>query len=607
MSGLGPMAEFSSMRVAYVVTSSLAVDFLRGHLAFLRRAGYEVTVISSPGAALGEIAKSDGVKPLAVAMARGISPLRDLISLGKLCRTMRRLRPAITNVSTPKAGLLAGLAAVLAGIPCRIYTLRGLRLETAAGMKRNLLWLAEWLACRCAHRVVCVSASLRQRAISLGLVKKEKTVIFGSGSSRGVDLQRFSPVAGDDARVRELRRRLHIPEKALVVGFVGRLAQDKGVAELLDAFSMLRLRLPELRLLLVGEPEPGDPLATDVWRRIRNDSNVVCTGQVADASLYYHLMDVLALPTYREGFPNVVLEASASARPVITTNATGAVDSVRDHVTGLLVPVGDANALARAIAELLSDPGLRQAMGRAGREWVEKDFRPEAIWRAQAELYGEMIDQRSQAAPLRPAFTAKRAFDLLAATAALLAVAPVLLVIAGIVRLFQGSPVLFRQQRPGYKGRPFTCLKFRTMTDALGEDGQLLPDEERLTPLGRFLRSTSLDELPELLNVIRGDMSLVGPRPLLMRYLDRYTPEQARRHETKPGITGWAQINGRNAASWDQKLALDVWYVDHRTFWLDLKILALTICKTLTREGISQPGHATAEEFMGQKSCVGKS
>ncbi|MDW8226777.1 MAG: sugar transferase [Anaerolineales bacterium] len=165
-----------------------------------------------------------------------------------------------------------------------------------------------------------------------------------------------------------------------------------------------------------------------------------------------------------------------------------------------------------------------------------------------------------------------------------------------------GSPVIFRQQRAGYKGRPFWIYKFRTMTDRTGPDGHLLPDEERLTPLGRFLRSTSLDELPELINVLRGEMSLVGPRPLFVKYLERYSPEQMRRHDVVPGITGWAQVNGRNAISWPEKFALDLWYVDHWSFWLDLKILWMTFWKTLKREGISQPGHATMEEFMGNET-----
>jgi sugar transferase EpsL len=194
---------------------------------------------------------------------------------------------------------------------------------------------------------------------------------------------------------------------------------------------------------------------------------------------------------------------------------------------------------------------------------------------------------------------AKRAFDVAIASVLLLVLSPVLATLALTVRLLLGAPVLFRQTRPGLGGRPFTMYKFRTMTDACDATGQLLPDAQRLTRTGRFLRGASLDELPELLNVLKGEMSLVGPRPLLMQYLARYTPEQARRHEVRPGMTGWAQVNGRNALSWEKKFEFDVWYVDHASFWLDLKIVAQTFWKIIKREGISQAGQATMEEFVG--------
>ena len=193
----------------------------------------------------------------------------------------------------------------------------------------------------------------------------------------------------------------------------------------------------------------------------------------------------------------------------------------------------------------------------------------------------------------------KRAFDLLVAILALLLLAPLLLVLALLVRINLGAPVLFRQQRAGLYGKPLLLYKFRTMTEARDAQGNLLPDESRLTRFGKFLRATSFDELPELLNVLQGEMSLVGPRPLLLKYLERYSPEQMRRHEVRPGITGWAQVNGRNTLTWGQKFSLDIWYVDHQSFWLDLKILALTAYKLVKREGINQPGQATAEEFTG--------
>ncbi|MCW5875025.1 MAG: sugar transferase [Anaerolineales bacterium] len=198
----------------------------------------------------------------------------------------------------------------------------------------------------------------------------------------------------------------------------------------------------------------------------------------------------------------------------------------------------------------------------------------------------------------------KRILDFVLALLGGIVLLPLILLLALLVRIFLGQPVLFRQPRPGIGGLPFTLYKFRTMRDASGADGQPLPDAQRLTGFGRLLRATSLDELPELWNVLRGEMSLVGPRPLLMRYLDRYTPQQFRRHLTLPGITGWAQINGRNNVSWEDKFALDVWYVDNWSLWLDIKILLLTPLKVLQREGISQPGNATAMEFMGSRPAA---
>lgn len=195
----------------------------------------------------------------------------------------------------------------------------------------------------------------------------------------------------------------------------------------------------------------------------------------------------------------------------------------------------------------------------------------------------------------------KRLMDIFGSVVGLALVSPAILVVFLLIWRTMGRPVIFRQPRPGLRGRPFVMYKFRTMTGRRDENGQPWQDEKRLTPVGEFLRSFSLDELPELWNVLKGDMSLVGPRPLLMRYLDRYTPDQRRRHDMKPGITGWAQVNGRNAISWEEKFNLDIWYVRHPSLWLDVKIITLTIWKILRREGVKQPGQATAEEYFGVK------
>ena len=211
---------------------------------------------------------------------------------------------------------------------------------------------------------------------------------------------------------------------------------------------------------------------------------------------------------------------------------------------------------------------------------------------------------RSRPAPVtstasRARLGLKRLLDVVLSALGLVILTPLLLVVTLVLLGAQGRPVLLRQRRPGLFGQPFVIFKFRTMTDAVDADGNLLPDDQRITRVGRFLRHTSLDELPELYNVLKGEMSLVGPRPLLMRYLDRYSPEQMRRHEVRPGITGWTQVNGRNALSWDEKFALDLWYVDNQSLGLDLKILLLTAWKALKREGITRPGFATTEEFWG--------
>jgi lipopolysaccharide/colanic/teichoic acid biosynthesis glycosyltransferase len=217
-----------------------------------------------------------------------------------------------------------------------------------------------------------------------------------------------------------------------------------------------------------------------------------------------------------------------------------------------------------------------------------------------------LAPERSSLTQTGAALFLKSAVDRAAAALGLLLCAPALAAVALAIRASLGSPVLFRQRRPGHRGEPFTLVKFRTMAESRGPDGAPLPDAARLTRLGRFLRSTSLDELPQLWNVLRGELSLVGPRPLLMEYLPLYSPEQARRHDVLPGITGWAQVNGRNAISWEQKFALDVWYVDHWSPWLDLRILLMTVWRVLKPHGIASAGHATMPHFTGSADAGGR-
>jgi lipopolysaccharide/colanic/teichoic acid biosynthesis glycosyltransferase/glycosyltransferase involved in cell wall biosynthesis len=606
------------VRVLLITTASQSLILMRGQAGFLRARGFDVTVIASPGVHLVETRQTERVETLAIPIAREISPLRDLQSLWRLFRVIRRLRPAITDVRTPKAGLLGGIAARLNRVPCRIYSLFGLRCETATGLKRWLLLFCEWIACACAHQVICSSESLRRKAVALGIADVRKTLVIGPGSANGVDASRFVPTPEILSSADKLRLQLGIAREARVIGFVGRLTQDKGIADLLKAFALLRPEFPDLRLLLVGEFEDGDPVSKVARREILENPLIIQAGFISDINPAYQLMDVVALPSYREGFPTAVLEAHAAGKPVVAARATGNLDAVQDEVDGILVPVKNASALSAALARILRDADLAQRFGTAGRERVLRDFQQQAVWRGLETAYSNLLTLRgikaasfgeSESHPRGSTTTRspssrrlKSVADFGIALVALIALSPLLAIVAASVLLSMGTPVFFRQKRAGLHGRIFTLLKFRTMSASRDSQNNLLPDEVRLTKLGKFLRQCSLDELPQLWNVLTGDMSFVGPRPLLADYLPRYSPEQSRRHAVKPGITGWAQVNGRNSLAWEEKFQLDLWYVDHASLVLDTKIIALTVKKLIHRSGISQDGCATMPEFRGARS-----
>ena len=379
-------------RLVIAVNSSIALGFLQGQPEYFQNSGFDVTVLR-PEKRSGEweVPRPDGVRVLEVPMEREISPVRDIRSICHLWGILRTLRPTVTNVGTPKAGLLGGCAAWLNRVPCRFYTLHGLRFETTTGLRRKLLILAERLACRFAHRVVCVSHSVREKAIASGLVDRERALIFGAGSCNGVDVARFAPTQQRIWRAAELRRQFGIPADAPVALFVGRLTCDKGIAELIEAFLQLENRISNLRLLLVGSFEDGDPLPEDIRKRLETHDRVILAGPVNDTAPYYATADVLVLPSHREGLPTVVLEAHAAGKPVIGAAATGIVDLLVDGETGLLFPVGDVSSLANAIARLIEDKALARKLADAGRDQVKRKFRQELIWAALRREYLKVL------------------------------------------------------------------------------------------------------------------------------------------------------------------------------------------------------------------------
>ena len=335
----------------------------------LREAGFRVSLLSAPGELLERTARSERVNAYAIPMERGISPMADAVAFLRTWRLLRHLMPDIVEFSTPKAGLLGTVAASLCRIPARIYMLRGLKLETSRGLKRYLLLWAERIASYCAHTVVCNSRSLRERALALGIAPASKLIVLGEGSSNGVDLGRFAPGPS------QIRKELKIPREAPVIGFVGRLTADKGLPELLEAFAAILNHEPRAYLLLVGWFDGAeDALDVGARARIEGHPRIVCTGFVRDTAPYYRAMNLMVLPSWREGFPNVVLEAAASGVPVVATYCTGSRDAVIPEVTGLLVPPGYPHAICEAVVGLLRDPDRRRRMSAAARRWVVENY-----------------------------------------------------------------------------------------------------------------------------------------------------------------------------------------------------------------------------------------
>jgi glycosyltransferase involved in cell wall biosynthesis len=373
-------------RMIVGVTSAQTCLILTDRLRALRVAGFRVIVVSAPGELLDRTAAAAGVEAVAIPMRRSMAPWADLLALLNLCGLLLRVRPVLVEFSTPKAGLLGMVAAWLCWVPHRVYLLRGLKLESTFGWKRRVLMTAERLASACAQVVLCNSESLRCEALALRLVPPGKLRVLGGGSSNGVDMDVFCPGPSS------VRGHLGIPVGAPVIGFVGRLTRDKGVPELAKAFDRILAVEPEAYLLLVGWfDESEDALPGELRVYLQHHPRIRMTGLVAETADYYRAMDLFVLPTWREGFPNVVLEAAATELPVVTTESTGSRDSVVPEVTGLLIPPGYPEAIVESVLLLLRDPTRRQRMGRAARAWVLERYSGREVLGRTAEFYKSLV------------------------------------------------------------------------------------------------------------------------------------------------------------------------------------------------------------------------
>lgn len=520
-----------------------------------------------------------------------------LFALRSIGVAMSQKYDVLFATTTPlTAGIPGVFARWLRGKPF-VFEVRDLwpELPREMGVIKNplVLWamgVLEWVSYRSAHRVIGLSPGIVQGVLRRGVSENRVEMV-----PNGCDFSIFENAEG-------AWRPSGVEARDLLAVFTGTHGMANGLDAVLDAALELHNRgRKDIKIALVGDGK----LKLQLQERAKYEGidNVIFHDPINKtklaalmASADIGLQTLSNVPAFYYGTsPNKFFDYISAGLPVLNNYPGWLAEMIKESGCGYAVPPDSPAAFADALIHAADNRNALMLMGEAARELAHQSFDRNVL----AFKFVKCLSKTASA----PRFSiTKRAFDVFVAGVSLLLLAPILAMLFFIVRAKLGGPVIFKQARPGLSGRPFLMIKFRTMTSECDAKGDLLPDEQRLTSLGRFLRSTSLDELPSLWGVLKGDMSIVGPRPLLVEYLPLYSDEQARRHDVRPGITGWAQVNGRNALSWDEKFRLDVWYVDNQTFWLDIKILFMTIKKVLVRDGISADGEVTMHKFTGPGS-----
>lgn len=390
----------NGVRLIHITTVPWSFFFFRGQTAFMKSRGFDFRIISSPDGRLDQFGAREQVPTYAVPMARQITPLRDIRAVSQLFFTLRKIRPSIVHAHTPKGGLLGMVAAWVARVPIRIYHIRGLPYMTASGTKRRLLTWSERVSCALANQVLCVSNSIMDVAIEDRICSPHKIKVLGAGSGNGVDAYaRFNPDRFSLEERDALRARYGIEKNARIIGYIGRIVRDKGIEELAAAWSVLAPQYPDVHLVLVGPLEPQDPVSPASLDALQSHPRVHFMDDTEDPAPYYSIFDVVTLPTYREGFPNVPLESAAMEIPVVATRIPGCIDAVVDGETGTLVAAQNAVELAGALSRYLVDPELRGAHGQAGRVRVLQEFQQEVVWEAIYQEYVRLLTARSLPVP----------------------------------------------------------------------------------------------------------------------------------------------------------------------------------------------------------------
>jgi lipopolysaccharide/colanic/teichoic acid biosynthesis glycosyltransferase/glycosyltransferase involved in cell wall biosynthesis len=585
-----------SLKVLQVTAADVTVKkLLMPLIDRLNSEGYQVHIACSNGDCISEL-RARGYAVHTIEIERRISPVSNLKSLWRLYRLMKSERFDIVHVHTPVAAALGRVAAWAARVPVIIYTAHGFYFHDnmPAWLRRAAIWMEKFL-CYFTHLVFTQSNEDAVTAVKEGICSENKVICIGNG----VDIERFTYHPEPNGARAPLG--LAAPDK--VIGFVGRMVAEKGIVELVEAMKKVIKVLPEAKLLLVGDTLLSDR-DRDTKLVIKNmlaqddlASHVIFTGFIEDIPGVMKAIDLFTLPSYREGMPRSLIEAMASGKPVVATNIRGCREEVVPGSTGLLVPVKDSAALAKAIVSVLSDPELALRMGVEGRRRACELFDERIILDKQVKAYTEIIRRRQEhlsssektMACKKVQLALKRAADITISFVSLTILAIPFLAIAALIKMDSKGSVFFRQERVSKGGKSFLIWKFRTMENNAVNHGlglNVASNDSRITRIGKLLRF-GLDELPQIINVLSGEMSLVGPRPTLRYQVDKYGDFERQRLLAKPGITSLAVVSGRNLLSWNERIKLDVEYVTDWSLWLDVKIIIKTFWAVLvTRKGI---------------------
>lgn len=570
--------ENKKIKICHVASVDITVKFLlQSQLKFLINQGYDVSVVCSNGKWVDSII-NEGIKVKTIKIKRKISPFYDLITLWNLYWYFKKEKFDIVHTHTPKPALLGQMAAKLAGVPIVINTIHGLYLGNKfSDFKKQFYIFIEKISDSFSDLIFSQNKEdiLAMEKNKIADVQKVKYL------GNGIDLEKFNKHKFSEEFIKNKKIELGVSLNSKVIGTVGRMVKEKGYLELFSAFKKVLERFPDALLLIAGPQdfEKKDAIKPEIARQFGIGSNILFLGERTDLDEIYPLIDIFVLASHREGFPRTIIEASAEELPVIATDIRGCREIIENKKTGILFPLGDSEKLAKLIIFILENSQFAKDLGKNARIKAEKEFDENLVFEKLKTEYNRLFEEKKLRNKKKFQLFLKRVFDVVISIMGLIVLSPLFLAVAVLIKIDSTGKVFFRQERIGKNGKPFYPFKFRTMIEGAENKGlgiTTAKNDERITKIGKFLRKWAIDEFPQLINVLKGDMSLVGPRPTLKYQVEKYNNFQKKRLLVKPGLAGWALIHGRNLLSWEERIKYDVLYVENWSLRLDIKIIFLT-------------------------------